>query len=1027
MSTVTHYGWYLGNFAALDGNLNAVLGTYGSGGSPINDQAMSFTTTSNDFNADIAENNLLDTMGFDTGSGPVTTEMEELALYNATATLDDGSVINIQMWAMQSTNGDVILLHDAEAENDPMETNTVVSFQITSSVAGNYSLTQSFHAEPIDMVPLDGTVDGEAGDDTISLGYDDSTGPSDGGGDQVSNDGNIIEGQGGSDSITAGSGNDTIYGDFADQAASYLITDAGELYLYEPATGDSTLLQSGLEPYGDITTTPDGSLYGVVFDEFLPSNAGVYEIDPVTGAETLVIDLPDGAESHASLTSDANGGLYVNDDAIGALTYYPSDGAGGFLAGTSAGTIQSFATDILILDSSTAWVVANGVIYQYDVDGAGNFSNETNLGPAGGDTDVFGLSLGEDGTVYAYEGSGEVWSTDPASLPLAWSAETSADIGGSQIWGAADASNSSGADTISGGLGDDVIAGGDGADSLLGGAGDDTLSSWTGAATMDGGDDSDTFLLYDSGGGSYAGVTIIGGEGGATDNDTIDLSALSGAVSVDFTGHETGIITNGADTISFSQIESLILTGQNDTVDATLNASMGATDLYIDAGGGDDMIETWGVDSVGNSNVDTIYGGTGHDTISSGGADDLIYGGDGDDLISSGFANDGLGDTVYGGAGNDTINTVEGSTGTVSGVGDYVDGGSGDDSITGADDTGGLYQGDTLIGGTGHDTISALAGDDSLTGGQGNDSLTGGDGDDTFNYSVGDGADTITDFNFGNSGSLSDGDSSNNDFIDLSGFYDDIWELHADLADDGVLNQSNDGVDGVDYSDNTQFAVGDGLSFTGASADGSSFTVENTGVICFAKGTMIRCAEGEVAIEELRPGDLVQTMDRGLCEIVNVERSDVPFSRLRKEAQSRPVWISPKLTGGEVPLIVSPQHCLLLPGRGGTRALIKAGHLARMEGGQARVMLGKRQVSYFHLMLERHEILFANGMPAESFYPGRMAVSTLGREGRARLVRLFPDLVTYRARHVFGPRVREVTKWKDLPEHIGDLIGSRVY
>lgn len=1183
MSTVTHYGWYLGNFAALDGNLNAVLGTYGSGGSPINDQAMSFTTTSNDFNADIAENNLLDTMSFDTGSGPVTTQMEELALYNVTATLDDGSVITIQMWAMQSTNGDVILLHDADAENDPMESSTVVSFQITSAVAGDYFLAQTYHSEPIDMVPLDGTVDGEAGDDTISLGYDDSTGPSDGGGDQVSNDGNIIEGQGGSDSITAGSGNDTIYGDFADQAASYLITDAGELYLYEPATGDSTLLQTGLEPYGDITTTPDGSLYGVVFDELLPSNAGVYEIDPVTGAETLVIDLPDGLESHASLTSDATGGIYVNDDTTGALTYYPSDGAGGFLAGTSAGTIQSFATDILILDSGTAWVVANGVIYQYDVDGAGNFSNETNLGPAGGDTDVFGLSLGEDGTVYAYEGSGEVWSTDSASLPLAWSVETSADIGGNQIWGAADASYSGGADTILGGLGDDVIVGGDGADSLLGGdgadsllggagddtvlladgfgsdtiiggetgetvgdtldasaltsavtvtytgsesgtisdgfdtatfseienliltgfadyasvfpivtlssyldggagddtlvgsnttagsdtlvggagnddlrgwdgadslvggsgddlltgdsgadtllggAGDDSLSSWAGASILDGGDDSDTFFLFDSGGGNYAGVTIVGGEGGATDNDTIDLSALSGAVFVDFTGHETGIITNGADTISFSQIESLILTGQNDTVDATVDASMGAMDLYIDAGGGDDLIETWGVDSVGNSNVDTIYGGTGHDTISSGGADDLIYGGDGDDLISSGFANDGLGDTVYGGAGNDTINTVEGSTGTVSGVGDYVDGGSGDDSITGSDDTGGLYQGDTLIGGTGHDTISALAGDDSLTGGQGNDSLTGGDGDDTFNYSVGDGADTITDFNFGNSGSLSDGDSGNNDFIDLSGFYDDIWELHADLADDGVLNQSNDGVGGVDYSDNTQFAVGDGLSFTGASADGSSFTVENTGVICFAKGTMIRCTEGEVAIEELRPGDLVQTMDRGLCEIVNVERSDVPFSRLKKEAQSRPVWISPKLTGGEVPLIVSPQHGLLLPGRGGTRALIKAGHLARMEGGQARVMLGKRQVSYFHLMLERHEILFANGMPAESFYPGRMAVSTLGREGRARLVRLFPDLVSYRTRHVFGPRVREVAKWKDLPEHIGDLIGSRVY
>ena len=72
-----------------------------------------------------------------------------------------------------------------------------------------------------------------------------------------------------------------------------------------------------------------------------------------------------------------------------------------------------------------------------------------------------------------------------------------------------------------------------------------------------------------------------------------------------------------------------------------------------------------------------------------------------------------------------------------------------------------------------------------------------------------DGLDTITDFNFGNSGTLDDGDLTNNDFIDLSGFYDNIAELQDDFADDGVLNQSNSGniVWGqvVDYSDNTSF------------------------------------------------------------------------------------------------------------------------------------------------------------------------------------------------------------------------------
>ena len=69
-------------------------------------------------------------------------------------------------------------------------------------------------------------------------------------------------------------------------------------------------------------------------------------------------------------------------------------------------------------------------------------------------------------------------------------------------------------------------------------------------------------------------------------------------------------------------------------------------------------------------------------------------------------------------------------------------------------------------------------------------------------------AGTITDFNAGNTGTLDDGNTANNDFIDLSGYYDNLSELYADQADDGILNQSNT-LDGkgraTDYSDNTQF------------------------------------------------------------------------------------------------------------------------------------------------------------------------------------------------------------------------------
>lgn len=158
-------------------------------------------------------------------------------------------------------------------------------------------------------------------------------------------------------------------------------------------------------------------------------------------------------------------------------------------------------------------------------------------------------------------------------------------------------------DTIRGGDGDDVIDGGDSTDFLFGGAGndffsdsggltsDDTIYGEAGNDTiaggvredyLDGGADADTFIIEDE----FGNDTIIGGEGG-TDSDTIDLSALSGPVAVTYTGDETGTITDGSDTITFSEVESLTLTDQADVV----NGGLDGVGIDVHAGGGDDTIQ----------------------------------------------------------------------------------------------------------------------------------------------------------------------------------------------------------------------------------------------------------------------------------------------------------------------------------------------------------------------------------------------------------------------------------------------------
>ena len=560
--------------------------------------------------------------------------------------------------------------------------------------------------------------------------------------------------------------------------------------------------------------------------------------------------------------------------------------------------------------------------------------------------------------------------------------------------------------------------------SLDGGAGSDTLVGSSAADTLAGGDGADTFVVSDGSGND----TIIGGEGGA-DADVIDLSALSGPVTVTYTGDEAGTITNGSDTITFSQIERLILTDHADVVDASADTA----GIDVDAGLGNDTITggTGGDTVAGGAGSDSIETGAGNDQIAGGAdadtirygfGDDTVFGGDGDDWIDDSSTSTTGSNEVYGGDGNDTVyggtgaDTLSGGTGN-----DYVHADAGDDSVTGGAGN------DTILGHTGSDTIDAGSGDDSvnagdqndtITGGTGDDTLTGGDGNDTFVYASGDGHDTITDFNFGNSGALHDGDATNNDFIDLSEFYDHLRELRADQADDGILNQSNafdDQGNAVDYSNNSQFGAGS-ITMQGASA--SSYSQDNTGVDCFTAGTLIRTPAGHAPIEALNIGDLVVTLDNGPQPIRWIGVRKLGSAELTAHPNLRPVLIQPGALGNPWPILVSPQHGVLLE----DDHLVRATHLARNIKG-ARIAHGKRTITYIHLLFDAHQIIFANGIMAESFYPGPQGLHMMPLSAREEMMTLFPDFLRPRMtlgfiRRSYGLTARTYLKGADLQDRL---------
>src|SRR5690606_8451704 len=161
--------------------------------------------------------------------------------------------------------------------------------------------------------------------------------------------------------------------------------------------------------------------------------------------------------------------------------------------------------------------------------------------------------------------------------------------------------------------------------------------------------------------------------------------------------------------------------------------------------------------------------------------------------------------------------------------------------------------------------------------------------------------------------------------------------------------------------------------------------------VAFAAGTMITLPGGaQRPIEALEPGDRVLTRDHGAQEVRWIGKAT-----LRARGAFAPVVIAAGTLGNHSDLIVSPHHRIFLYQRGPRRLgrtaelLVQAKHLVdgdrvtRREGGY---------VDYYSLVFDRHEIVYAEGIPAESLMVSEATVNLLppdlAEEVRAR----FPGL-----------------------------------
>lgn len=321
-----------------------------------------------------------------------------------------------------------------------------------------------------------------------------------------------------------------------------------------------------------------------------------------------------------------------------------------------------------------------------------------------------------------------------------------------------DVSGTAGHDAISGTNLVDRMKGLAGNDLLIGGDGHDFLDGGVGTDVMQGGTGNDTYMVDMPG----DGVTELANEGVDTVESSITYAlganvenlTLVGTAAINGTG-------NALNNVLMGNSANNTLNGGNghDRLDGRLGSDVmiggAGDDMYVvnqagdvvteQAGQGSDTVESsitytlgpnvehltltglGNINGTGNTANNVLLGNSGNNTLDAGSGDDTLDGGSGYDALFGESGNDrllgGLGDDyLSAGSGNDLLNGGQGS--------DVLDGGSGDDQ---------------LLGDTGNDQLIGGSGADQFTGGLGNDLLVGNSGNDTYNFSRGDGQDTILD------------------------------------------------------------------------------------------------------------------------------------------------------------------------------------------------------------------------------------------------------------------------------------------
>lgn len=272
--------------------------------------------------------------------------------------------------------------------------------------------------------------------------------------------------------------------------------------------------------------------------------------------------------------------------------------------------------------------------------------------------------------------------------------------------------------------------------------------------------------------------------------------------------------------------------------------------------------------------------------------------------------------------------------------------------------------------------------------------------------------------------------------ISTDPFSDNPFDI-TDVDDDGLLDAGNDyyfsagftytgytiTVSGVAYpvfDTSGQYVVmldqnGTTQNLIGASGTSDPYSAETAAYLCFAAGSLIATPEGEREVEHLQIGDRVTTQEGRAVSVKWIGRQTVS-TRFGPAERLMPVRFEAGSLGEGLPhadLTVTADHGMLVDG-----VICHAGALVNGET-VTRVPLAEMGERYtvYHIETENHEIIFANGAPAETF------IDNAGR-------RAFDNFAEFEALYGDVPEMEELSypramSARQVPARIKALLAGK--